>query len=296
MQLRSRFATGGVVAVAAAKGSATADVLTQSTKRAAKRRPIKIEYEAEPSKRPRLTSNPVDRSKSSFKPHAKWAEMLDAIKHMRSQTQAPVDMMGCERVADVAASPKDQRYQALLGLMLSSQTKDPVTFEAMQNLKRHGCTAQNIINTPDSVLNELIKKVGFHNKKTTYIKQATQILLDKYDGDIPPSIEEMCKLPGVGPKMAYILMSVGWNRVEGIGVDVHVHRISQRLGFVPKTVKTPEDTRKALEGWLPFEHWSTINLLLVGFGQTICTPVSPNCEACHINNTCPSAFKARGKK
>lgn len=84
-----------------------------------------------------------------------------------------------------------------------------------------------------------------------YIKQTTQILKDQYNGDIPRTFKELCKLPGVGPKMANIVMSVGWNDTVGIAVDTHVHRISNRLGWVRKPTKDPEQTRKALESWLP---------------------------------------------
>ena len=84
-----------------------------------------------------------------------------------------------------------------------------------------------------------------------YIKQATQICKDKYNGDIPDSLDGLLALPGVGPKMAHICMHAAWHKMTGIGVDTHVHRISNRLGWVKKPTKTPEDTRKALESWLP---------------------------------------------
>lgn len=88
-------------------------------------------------------------------------------------------------------------------------------------------------------------------KKISYIKKATQVCQDKYGGDIPSTIEGLVSLPGVGPKMAYICMNVAWDRLTGIGVDTHVHRICNRLGWVKKPTKVPEDTRKAVEDWLP---------------------------------------------
>lgn len=88
-------------------------------------------------------------------------------------------------------------------------------------------------------------------KKADYIKDATKICAEKYNGDIPPTVEELVKLPGVGPKMAHITMNVAWGQVTGIGVDTHVHRISNRLGWVKKPTKVPEDTRLAVESWLP---------------------------------------------
>ena len=132
----------------------------------------------------------------------------------------------------------------------------------------------------------MIKPVGFYRRKATYIKKTTQILLDEYDGDIPDTIEKLVKLPGVGPKMGYLILKVAWNKVDGIGVDVHVHRISNRLQWV--NTKTPEETRVALESWLPRELWHEINLLLVGFGQTICGS-SPKCEQCKLHSICPAS-------
>ncbi|XP_023952680.2 endonuclease III-like protein 1 isoform X2 [Bicyclus anynana] len=129
--------------------------------------------------------------------------------------------------------------------------------------------------------------------KVKYIKKTTQTLKDQYDGDIPDSVEKLCKLTGVGPKMAHICMKVAWNKVTGIGVDTHVHRISNRIGWLKKPTATPEDTRKALEAWLPFELWSEVNHLMVGFGQTICLPVGPMCHECLNNDICPSSEKGR---
>ena len=108
-------------------------------------------------------------------------------------------------------------------------------------------------------------KVGFHSTKAKRLKAAAKILLEKYDGDIPDTAEKLQELPGVGPKMAFITMNVAFGQPSGIGVDVHVHRIANRLGWC-KT-KKPEDTRKALEAWLPVEEWIPINPLLVGFGK-----------------------------
>eukprot|EP00795_Rhopilema_esculentum_P009161 gene9161-16829_t len=170
---------------------------------------------------------------------ANWRELLKNIKLMREDETAPVDSQGCERTADESESPQIVRYQILVSLMLSAQTKDQVTFAAMERLKEHGLTIPNIINTKED------------KRKAIFIKQATEICRDKYDGDIPDTLEGLLALPGVGPKMGHICMHAAWNKMTGIGVDTHVHRISNRLGWVKKPTKTPEDTRKALEAWLP---------------------------------------------
>lgn len=94
--------------------------------------------------------------------------------------------------------------------------------------------------------------------------------------------------------MAHILMNIAWNNPIGIGVDVHVHRISNRLGWVKSS--TPEQTRVQLESWLPKEYWGTINKTLVGFGQTICKAVAPKCDECFVADLCPSSCKSKTKK
>lgn len=200
--------------------------------------------------------------------------------------------MGCESLAEDTRSPRDRRFQTLVALMLSSQTKDTVTAVAMKNLQDNlpgGFKLESILAVAPELLNELIMKVGFHNNKTKFIKQTAEILRDKFDSDIPDTIDGMISLPGVGPKMAYLCMSAAWGRDEGIGVDVHVHRITN-LWRWHKT-KTPEETRKVLEAWLPKEKWHDINHLLVGFGQTWCPPVGRKCGECVLGQKrlCPSA-------
>jgi endonuclease-3 len=143
-------------------------------------------------------------------------------------------------------------------------------------------------------LNGFINKVGFHNLKTKYIKQTAEILRDKFDSEIPDTIAGLVSLPGVGPKMAYLTLSAAWGRDEGIGVDVHVHRITNLWGW--NKTQNPEQTRAALESWLPRDKWHDINNLLVGFGQTICLPVGRKCGDCKLSarGLCPSAVV--GKK
>lgn len=218
-----------------------------------------------------------------------WEQQLYNIRQMRKARTAPVDTMGCDECPDKNADEPTIRFQVLVSLMLSSQTKDQVTHMAVQRLKVAGCTPENIIAIPDAELEKLIYPVGFYKRKVQYLKKVSNILIEKYSGDIPNNIKELCDLPGVGPKMAHLAMQVAWNEVTGIGVDTHVHRISNRLKWLPKTSKTPEETRVLLESWLPKELWREINHLLVGFGQTICQPVRPKCSECMNKTTCEYA-------
>ena len=235
-----------------------------------------------------------------------WAEVYAVVKEMRitgAAQNAAVDTMGCERLAEETASPKVKRYQTLTALMLSSQTKDTTNAVAMSRLQKElppykegapiGLNLQNILAVDPKLLNELIWVVGFHNNKTKYIKAAAEILRDQWDGDIPDSIEGLMSLPGVGPKMAYLCLSRAWGRTEGIGVDVHVHRITNLWGW--HKTKGPEETRLALQAWLPKELWYEINWLLVGFGQTVCLPVGRKCGDCQLGlkGLCKAAEKSK---
>ncbi|GFS08849.1 endonuclease III homolog [Elysia marginata] len=222
-----------------------------------------------------------------------WREHYANILEMRKLRDAPVDSMGCDVISDVLARPQDYRYQVLVSLMLSSQTKDQVTSAAMARLRQHGCSVSNILATSDEKLGKLIYPVGFWKKKIDYIKRASAILKEKYNEDIPDTIKDLCSLPGVGPKMAHLAMKCAWNTITGIGVDTHVHRITNRLCWFRKPTKDPEETRKALEEWLPRELWSEINHLLVGFGQTTCLPVGPKCTGCLNRSICPIGRSAK---
>ncbi|XP_050824728.1 endonuclease III-like protein 1 isoform X1 [Gopherus flavomarginatus] len=220
-----------------------------------------------------------------------WRQQLENIREMRRNKDAPVDQMGAEKCFDSSAPPEVMRYQVLLSLMLSSQTKDQVTSAAMLRLREHGLTVDNVLQTDDVTLGQLIYPVGFWKNKVKYIKQTTAILKQQYGSDIPSTVKELVKLPGVGPKMAHLVMDIAWKNVTGIGVDTHVHRVSNRLKWVKKETKTPEETRVALEDWLPRDLWSEINWLLVGFGQQICQPVNPRCRECLNRHICPAATR-----
>ncbi|EJW83119.1 hypothetical protein WUBG_05972, partial [Wuchereria bancrofti] len=121
-------------------------------------------------------------------------------------------------------------------------------------------------------------------KKAVYIKKVAEILKERYDGDIPNTVEGLCSLPGVGEKMAYLAMCTAWDQLEGLGVDTHVHRISNRLGWIKTS--NPKESRVALEALVPREQWQELNKLLVGFGQQTCLPVLPKCSECLNKNIC----------
>ncbi|XP_058735100.1 endonuclease III homolog 1, chloroplastic isoform X2 [Vicia villosa] len=227
---------------------------------------------------------------------AHWEETLEGIRKMRCSADAPVDTMGCEK-AGSTLPPKERRFAVLVSSLLSSQTKDHINHGAIQRLLQNDLLTPDAINNADEeTIKKLIYPVGFYTRKATNLKKIANICLMKYGGDIPNTIEQLLVLPGIGPKMAHLVMNVAWNNVQGICVDTHVHRICNRLGWVSKLgtkqkTSTPEETRVSLQLWLPREEWDPINPLLVGFGQTICTPLRPRCGECGISHLCPSAFK-----
>ncbi|KAM3623681.1 uncharacterized protein V6R79_014279 [Siganus canaliculatus] len=252
-----------------------------------RRRQLKVEYDEDEGVTPVKTEHwePLD-----------WKKQLGYIREMRSSRDAPVDNMGAEKCYDSEAPAHVRRFQVLVSLMLSSQTKDQVTAAAMQKLRAHGCTVENILATDDETLGKLIHPVGFWRTKVKYLKLTSAMLQKEFGGDIPDSVEGLVRLAGVGPKMAHLAMDIAWDQVSGIGVDTHVHRISNRLGWLKKPTKNPEETRKALEDWLPRELWSEINWLLVGFGQQVCQPINPLCSMCLNQHSCPSAHKTSPSK
>jgi endonuclease-3 len=210
-------------------------------------------------KRPRIIPGSVD-------PPKNWEALYSIVEELRADRTAPLDSDGGEALPERNLGEKVYRFQVLVALMLSSQTKDAVVGDAMRALQSHGLTVENIHATESSVLNSLINKVGFHNNKTKYLKKVAEVLINEYDCDIPPTADEMIKkLSGVGPKMAYIIENVAFGKSTGIGVDTHMHRIFNNIKWVEST--TPEQTREQLEGWLPKEKWIEINMLWVGFGQ-----------------------------
>ncbi|XP_072318386.1 endonuclease III-like protein 1 isoform X2 [Eucyclogobius newberryi] len=248
-----------------------------------RRRQLKVEY---------VKDEDVTQMRTEHWEPAEWKKQLEHIREMRSGRDAPVDNMGAEKCYDHDAPAQVKRFQVLVSLMLSSQTKDQVTAGAMGRLRAHGCTVENVLGTDDETLGKLIHPVGFWRRKVKYLKLTSAMLRKEFGGDIPNSVDGLVRLPGVGPKMAHLAMDIAWDQVSGIGVDTHVHRISNRLGWLKKTTKNPEETRKALEEWLPRELWSEINWLLVGFGQQVCLPVNPLCSVCLNQHNCPSAHKA----
>lgn len=306
-QVRSTRSSAAAAAAAAMPppAAAAADA-PNSNRRNTKRKHVGVEYEQETKDASPDEDAEVEevsfeevskgKKKKAAGLPADWKQVYMGIESMRVggiARDAPVDTLGCERIANRSLAPSIFRFQTLVALMLSAQTKDAVTAQAIANLNQHwpdGLTVDNVIAADDATIDRLICKVGFHVRKAGYIRQTAAVCRSQYGGDIPATLEELIALPGVGPKMAHLTMQCAWNQVVGVGVDTHVHRICNRLGWVNS--KTPEQTRTQLQDHLPRDYWGPINALLVGFGQKVCLPIGPKCRVCDVNGHCPEGRRA----
>lgn len=175
-------------------------------------------------------------------------------------------------------------FKILIGTILSLRTKDKTTDEASKRLFTAAKTPEEMAKLSTEEIQKLIYPVGFYKRKAQEIKEISEMLIEKYNGKVPNSLDKLLQIKGVGRKTANLVITEAFDQY-GICVDTHVHRISNRLGWV-KT-KTPEQTEMALRKVLPKRYWKTINPILVTFGQNICKPVSPLCSSCPIASYCP---------
>ena len=174
-------------------------------------------------------------------------------------------------------------YLVLIACILSLRTNDKTTYPATLRMLELGKTPKDFANCDVKNLEKAIYPVGFYSNKAKQIVELSKTLVEKYNSKVPDSIEELCKFNGVGRKTANLTLSLGFNK-PAICVDVHVHRIFNRIGYV-KT-KTPDETELKLREILPKKYWIDINTLLVTHGQNICKPQKPICEKCPIEKFC----------
>ena len=187
-----------------------------------------------------------------------------------------------KEISEVTRDP----FRVLISCLLSSRTKDTTTEEASKKLFSLASSPQGLAQLAVAEIEKAIYRVGFYRVKARAIKESCHTVVEKYQGKVPQSLEELLKLKGVGRKTANLVISLGFNK-PGICVDTHVHRISNRLGYV-KT-NSPAQTEQALRTKLPKEYWIIFNSLLVPMGQNICTPISPKCSICPIERYCDQA-------
>ncbi|OXU15655.1 endonuclease III domain-containing protein [Sedimentisphaera salicampi] len=203
------------------------------------------------------------------------ASLMESLRISFDNYQIPI-------VTLIAVQEKDP-FKVLISTMLSSRTKDQTTAAASKRLYERANTPQELAELPESEIEKLIYPVGFWRTKAPRIKAAAQKLIDSFNGQVPESIEELMSFEGVGRKTANLVLGEAF-RKEAICVDVHVHRISNRLGIIE--TKTPYETEQMLEEVLPKKHWIRYNTYIVAHGQQICKPISPICSQCPITAFC----------
>lgn len=187
-------------------------------------------------------------------------------------------------VSQIARQKRDP-FRVLISTMISLRTKDGVTIESSRRLFAVADTPQDLARLAEQRIADLIYPAGFYRTKARHIREVSQLIIERHAGVVPASIEELVALPGVGRKTANLVLGQGFG-IDSICVDTHVHRIANRMGWV--ATRTPEQTEFALAEILPRKHWIEINELLVGYGQLICTPVSPRCSECLFSDDCPA--------
>ncbi|MBI5673181.1 MAG: endonuclease III [Nitrospirae bacterium] len=203
----------------------------------------------------------------------------DAIRIVRREIrrwQEPV-------VGVVAKESNRDPFPILMSTLLSLRTKDKTTREAGDRLFAMARTPATMLELPLKKVEQAIYPVGFYRTKAKSIHQICRRLIDEYGGNVPDSIDELLTLPGVGRKTANLVVTLGFGK-PGICVDIHVHRISNRWGYID--TKTPEASEDALRRKLPKQYWIIYNDLLVPYGQNLCLPVSPWCSTCKLADMC----------
>ena len=183
-------------------------------------------------------------------------------------------------------------FRILIGCVVSLRTKDEVTYPATERLFAKAKDPAGMVKLTGAAIAKTIYPAGFYRTKARQIREICRRLLEAYAGRVPDSIDDLLTLPGVGRKTANLVVTVGYQK-PGICVDIHVHRISNRWGYV-KT-KTPKQTEEALRKKLPARYWITFNDLLVPFGQNVCQPVSPYCSRCRLTAYCDRVGVSRSR-
>jgi endonuclease-3 len=188
-------------------------------------------------------------------------------------------------VEKIAEEQQEDPFQVLIATMLSAQTRDPVTAEASRRLFRVARTPRTMAKLTAKEIERLIYPVSFYRNKSVHVRETCSQIMSRFGGRVPATMKELLSLPGVGRKTANLVLILAHSSQNNICVDTHVHRISNRLGWV--ATRTPEETEHALYAAADRRWWPIINLYLVTWGQNVCRPVYPLCGSCAIADLCP---------
>ncbi|MBS3150372.1 endonuclease III [Candidatus Woesearchaeota archaeon] len=186
-------------------------------------------------------------------------------------------------IAELIKLKTESKFKTLIITILSSRTTDKTLLKIHDRIFSEINGFDDLKRLSASEIEKLIYPVGFYRNKAKYLKRLPDVIEKEFNGRIPDNVDDLMKLPGVGRKVANVVSVVAFGNYD-IGVDTHVHRIMNRLGYL-KT-KNPDETEKTLRKKLPKEYWKDINYILVAFGQNLCTPISPHCSRCPIRKYC----------
>jgi len=196
-----------------------------------------------------------------------------------------IDGLELPAVEKISNSQEEDPFQVLIATMLSARTQDATTLAASTRLFRVARTPRTMARLTVRQIERLIYPVSFYRHKSKHVKATCGLLVSRFGGRVPTTMEELLSLPGVGRKTANLVLILAFKSLKNICVDTHVHRISNRLGWVRTT--TPDETEQALYRTTAGRWWPYINLYLVTWGQNVCRPVYPRCGACAIRPHCP---------
>ena len=196
-----------------------------------------------------------------------------------------IDGLDEPAVEKIAEDQQEDPFQVLVATMLSAQTRDSVTHAASSRLFKVARTPRSMARLTSKQIERLIYPVSFYRHKAVHVKQTCEEILSRFGGRVPSTMEELLTLPGVGRKTANLVLILAHRSRQNICVDTHVHRISNRLGWV--TTRAPDETELALYKAAHAKWWPIINLYLVTWGQNVCRPVYPLCGGCVIADLCP---------
>jgi endonuclease III len=202
-----------------------------------------------------------------------------------------IDGLELPAVEKISESQQQDPFQILISALLSARTQDATTLAASTRLFARASTPQALSALRVSQIEKLIYPVSFYRNKAVFVKDASRIILERFGGKVPETLDELMTLPGVGRKTANLVLILAFRSRQNICVDIHVHRISNRLGWV-KT-RRPDETEQALYRAIPRRWWPLINLYLVTWGQNTCRPVYPRCDDCAIRRDCQFALRQR---
>ena len=195
-----------------------------------------------------------------------------------------IDGLELPAVEKISESQKEDPFQILISTLLSARTQDATTLAASTRLFARASTPAAVARLRVTQIEKLIYPVGFYRNKAVFVRDAAKMIVARFGGRVPATLDELITLPGVGRKTANLVMILAFKSDENICVDIHVHRIANRLGWV--RTRTPEETERELYKTIDRQWWPVINLYLVTWGQNMCRPVYPRCGDCAIVTAC----------